>query len=357
MADQSSQRTDDTGTAEAVDAAEAAEVPMIRPDHRCFRCHLVPAAAAVGMSTKVEVTFARDVTTPLPDGAAMPVVGRVDWQGFAPHLHRWLPLPEYAKPFPWDPHSIVPNIDFVGLRVRAIVMLTDPNAEKPVVEYEGDRLEFEGPSETYAAQAAMPRTDSRVRPRRYATDDVVVKLPRELAAAADRIGSPSQHKFGFHAVIGGFGTQRLVVLAFKPTPAAPHDVTIEAVEMPDDDTTAMVTKWRGLVRVSGPDVPPHGVLKRGAVCDLNATDQVTMTIHADTILLSALESLPPTRTPGVAATPATPAVPAGGGGGGLEVVVRTAKDRDLVALCLRTLLQASSAAPSAGGGASPDEAS
>lgn len=297
-----------------------------RADHRSFRVTLEPPSFVVSRITKAVVSLADGLDRPLPDGVPMPVFARVDWQGFVPSTRSWLPLPPYSRPFPWDPHTLTPNADMAGLQVRAVAILADPDTDEPIIEYEGDVSNFAGPVNTWLAQSMVDctATKRRARPRRYVSDPFTVNLSPELTAATRRVGRPEQRQFGFHCTIAGTRNDRLVVLVRKPSPPSQGEpepqrmVVLEVMIVPDNDEEPMQMGWSGTIAVDGS-------LDSLRVCELHPEDDVTLTLFVDALTMASSEI--------------TSSGDAGGQGGSLDVVVKSAQDRNTVALCLRSLVE------------------
>jgi hypothetical protein len=138
-------------------------------------------------------------------------------------------------------------------------------------------------------------------------------------------------KFGFHCSIGSAFNMRLVCLvthrAAVPSERKPRGLVIEALTVPNSDKAPMVAVFRGVMHLGGPATAVGSVHRAsGTVCDQRPSDHVTLTLHVDEV-----EHLVEARVK------AAVLVDPSHGPCGIDVVVRSAKDRDMVTLCLRAV--------------------
>jgi hypothetical protein len=253
------------------------------PSPSCCRVYLEPALCEVGKVTAVRVGLMSGFDAPVPDGSAMPKIQLVQWQLQLPSTGEWRSLPPYAKPFPWDPHTIVPNVDMAGWVVRAAAVLVHSETDEPVSHVDAD---------------------GRRRAVRFATSPLRISVPRDLEAAAEK--AATMDKFGFHCSKACRADVRLAGLLSRRDEKT---LLLEAVRIPDSDSEAMKTVWSATVDLTAPDAVMF------ELCRLSIDDQVTATLRGER---TGAEDKPPA----------------------LDVCFRTARDRDMVAHCLRAVLAA-----------------
>lgn len=68
--------------------------------------------------------------------APVVVISQIRWElllrGPTIGSGRWVPVPEYARPFPWNPHTFTPPADLVGMTLRAVACAKNDNDDQPL---------------------------------------------------------------------------------------------------------------------------------------------------------------------------------------------------------------------------------